>query len=316
MEDKGEEEADDGDQDFQRTSKAKSFWWGGDISTDVANREFKRLIETVNPDYPKSPFFVEKLLHLATQNDDLILDFFSGYATTAHAVMQLNAEDGGTRRFIMVQLPETCDENSEAFKAGFKNICEIGKERIRRAGKKIKEEIDEANKQSDMLSGQKKLPDIGFRMLKVSPSNFQPWGRLMSTDTTVEEVYKQMELTVNNMNPNSAQMALLFELLIKGGFMPTERIVLLELKEGSLQPCTNTASKLPRIYSVMEGALLVCLEQKMTQALLDAVLSRSPAQFICLDTAFEGNDQLKANAVQTFMVYQRKDASLKIFKTV
>jgi adenine-specific DNA-methyltransferase len=261
-------------------------------------------------------YFFSFILNNTEDKNGIYLDFFSGSATTAHAIFVVNKQDDGHRKFILVQLPELCSPDTEAYKSGYKNICEIGKERIRRVGTKIKAEIDEANKQSDMLSGQKKLPDIGFRVLKVSPSNFQPWGRLMSTDATVAEVYKQMELTVNNVNQNSAQIALLFELLIKGGFMPTEENVLLELREGSLQACADTTSKLPRVYSVMEGALLVCLEQKMTQALLDAVLALSPAQFICLDTAFEGNDQLKANAVQTFMVYQRKDVSLKTFKTV
>ena len=113
--------------------------------TQIARTEIEELLgnDDIFP-YPKTIALAKLFARLSTSQDDIILDFFSGSATTAHAVMQLNAEDGGKRKFIMVQLPEPCDENSEAYKAGYKNICEIGKERIRRAGKKIKEENKEA----------------------------------------------------------------------------------------------------------------------------------------------------------------------------
>lgn len=114
-------------------------------------------------DYPKPVPLIERCLQLYTNKDSLILDFFSGSATTAHAVMQLNSEDGGNRKFIMVQLPEKTDEKSEAFKAGYKNICEIGKERIRRAGKKIKEESPLTTQDLD----------TGFRVLKLDSTNMQ-----------------------------------------------------------------------------------------------------------------------------------------------
>ena len=127
-----------GDEDNEeKTSKAKTLWMGGELSSDVARRELKKLMQSSPFDFPKSPALIKKVLQVGSSQDCIILDFFSGSATTAHAVMQLNAEDGGHRKFIMVQLPEKTDEKSEAYKAGYKNICEIGKERIRRAGKAI-----------------------------------------------------------------------------------------------------------------------------------------------------------------------------------
>ncbi|MDR2152707.1 MAG: site-specific DNA-methyltransferase, partial [Helicobacteraceae bacterium] len=129
--------------------------------SDGANKELQKLLGGAYLDYPKPTSLVQRFIHLATNSNDLILDFFSGSATTAHAVMQLNAEDGGKRKFIMVQLPEICDKNSEAFKAGYKNICEIGKERIRRAGAKIKNE----NPTAEL--------DAGFRVLKLDSSNMK-----------------------------------------------------------------------------------------------------------------------------------------------
>ena len=129
------DEEEDRESEGERSSKSKSFWIGGELSSDVGRRQLKNLFGTAYFDYPKSVDFIAKALYLGTDSDAIVMDFFSGSATTAHAVMQLNAEDGGRRKFIMVQIPEACAENSEAFKAGYKNVCEIGKERIRRAGK-------------------------------------------------------------------------------------------------------------------------------------------------------------------------------------
>jgi adenine-specific DNA-methyltransferase len=125
-----EDEADDEDISFERTSKSKSFWWGADISTDFAVRAFKDLFKGMGTDYPKSPRFLKRILQMSTKDNDIVLDFFGGFSTTAQAVMQLNQEDGASRQFIMVQLPEICDENSEPAKAGYKTISELSMERI------------------------------------------------------------------------------------------------------------------------------------------------------------------------------------------
>ena len=160
-------------EDTERSSKSKSFWIGGELSNDVGRRQLKTIFGAAYFDYPKSIDYILNTIYMGSDSDSIILDFFSGSATTAHAVMQLNAEDGGHRKFIMVQLPEKCDEASEAYKAGYKTICEIGKERIRRAGEKIKSEIDVVHKddyaalvQSQQSNDQKVM--TGFDSLKSS----------------------------------------------------------------------------------------------------------------------------------------------------
>jgi adenine-specific DNA-methyltransferase len=281
MSDLGDEEADDGDQDFVRTSKTKSFWWGGDISTDVANREFKRLFNDINPDYPKSPFFIEKILNLATKTDDIILDFFSGYSTTAHAALDLNKEDGGNRKFIMVQLPEPTEENSEAHKAGYKTIADIGKERIRRVIKRIKEEQEK--KKTDLFSGDRRPQDLGFKVFKLQPSNFKLWKGEVAKDK--ETIERQLALFVEHINPKSSQEDILYEILLKSGFPLTTKIEKIVLAEKS-------------VFSISDGSMFICLEKELSPEVIKAMAERKPVRVVCLDEGFKGNDQLKTNAVQ------------------
>jgi len=141
--------------------------------SDEANKELKKLFKNKIFDYPKPIRLLKRLCFLALSSKDTILDFFSGSATTAHAVMQLNSEDNGNRKYIMVQLPETTDEKSEAFKVGYKNIAEIGKERIRRAGEKIKQEIEDYNSNLKLGEEPKEVPDIGFKVFKVDDTNIK-----------------------------------------------------------------------------------------------------------------------------------------------
>ena len=206
------------------------------------------------------------------------------------------------RKFIMVQLPEPCEENSEAYKAGYKNIAEIGKERIRRVINKIEEE--QKAKQSDMFKDTGKKLDLGFKALKLDKSNFKIWEGL-SSDASEEEIARQLEMHIDHISTTATQEDILYELLLKAGFMPTEKIELLEL-----------AGK--KVFSVAEGALLICLENEITQELVDSISKIKPKQFICLDKAFHGNDQLKTNAVQTFAALnQGKDKNEQIvFRTV
>jgi len=137
------------------------------VYTNTATKEIGGLFNKYLFDFPKPVEVIKQLVSQVSNTDDIILDFFSGSATTAHAVMQLNAEDGGNRRFILVQLPELCDEKSAAYKAGYKNICEIGKERIRRAGAKILAD--------DSSTGDKPPIDVGFKVFKLDSSNLKLW---------------------------------------------------------------------------------------------------------------------------------------------
>jgi adenine-specific DNA-methyltransferase len=191
-----------------------STWWTRDFASDnqAARRELRSIFTANEVDFntPKPTGLIARMLQIATIENDIILDFFAGSATTAHAVMQLNAEDGGNRKFIMVQLPEECDEKSEAFKAGYKTIAEISKERIRRAGKKTKEEAG--------LTGQNL--DIGFRVLKVDTSN-------------MKDVYYQPDAltkadllgNVDNIKDDRTDEDLLFQVLLDWGVDLTLPIV-------------------------------------------------------------------------------------------
>jgi hypothetical protein len=252
---------------------------------------------------------------------DIILDFFSGSATTAHAVLDLNKQDSGNHKFILVQLPEPCAPDSEAFKAGYKTIADIGKERIRRVIQKITTENnpqitqkDADKEQADLFSSDNLCtsaqsadtpsPDLGFKVLKLDKSNFRQWQPLPPS-TPPEKIAEQMELHIDHINPKASSEDLLYEILLKAGYKPTDTI---ETK--------TIAGK--TVFAVSEGAFLLCLEDSVTKELIDAIADLEPMQFVCLDLAFHGNDQLKANAVQTFAArnMQKEKHNQIIFKTV
>jgi adenine-specific DNA-methyltransferase len=284
MSDSGDEEADDGDQDFLRTSKTKSFWWGGDISTDVANREFKKLFNDLDPDYPKSPYLIEKILHIATNADDIIIDFFAGYATTAHAILDLNNMAGSNRKFIMVQLPEPCVPESEEFKAGYKTIAEIGKERIRRVIKKIKEEQE--GKLDLDGNGDK---DLGFKVFKLKESNFKIWRSNIETE---EELIAQMQKHLEPLDENAKTEDVLYELLIKSGVQLTAKI---KGKNG---------------YILVNDNEIALMLEKVDNKIIQQIIAVKPQKVFTLDRLFKNNDKLKTNTA-----LQMKDAGIE-FKAI
>lgn len=262
---------DDEEELEERVSKSKSFWMGGDLSSDVGRRQLKELFENAYFDYPKSIGFIINTLYMGAEQDSIILDFFSGSATTAHAVMQLNAEDGGNRKFILVQLPEETTEDSEAYKAGYKNICEIGKERIRRAGKKIKEE--------NPLTTQDL--DTGFRVFRVDSSNYEE----------VEHAPKnwnqqELDLFLNNIKSDRTDLDLLFGCMLDWG-------VQLSL------PMTTEEVDSKKIYTVNEGDLVACFAEKVTDNVVRAMAEKQPLRVIFRDSCFE-RDADKINIYETF----------------
>ena len=205
---------------------------------------------------------------------DTVLDFFSGSATTAHAVMQLNAEDGGKRKFIMVQLPEDCAENSEAYKAGYKNICEIGKERIRRAGKKIKEE--------NPLTTQDL--DIGFRVLKCDSSNMEN-----VYFTPKEYMDKQQNLFVDNIKADRSDEDLLFDAMLK-----------LDTPLSSKIEKITIAGK--TVYNVVQGHLMACFDKNVTDEVITAIAKEMPSYFVMRDSS-QADDSVAINFEQIFNTY-------------
>jgi adenine-specific DNA-methyltransferase len=210
-----------------------------------------------------------------------------------------NNSDSGNRRFIVIQLPELTEKGTNANKNGFKTISDISKERVRRASREIR------NKQECQLNlDNNQKQDLGFKVLKLNQSNFKQW-QAPSKDISDEELLKQMALGLDHIDPNASQEDLLYELLIKSGVKPTEKIEEIELAGHTL-------------FSVADESMLVLLERSIDQALIDAVLEKAPSQFICLDNAFQGNDQLKTNAVKAFATFNNGKQGLDRieFKTV
>lgn len=239
-------------------------------------------------DKPKPTSLLRKIVDLANvQEDDIILDFFSGSATTAHAVMQLNAEDGGHRKFIMVQLPEPCDEKSEAYKAGYKNICEIGKERIRRAGEKIlKEQL--ANNNSTLNSPNSKL-DIGFRVLKLDSTNMK--DVYYAPCDYDQDFLHQME---SNIKDDRTDLDLLFGCLIDWG-LPLS----LPYKSEQIDGCT--------VHTYNDGDLIACFDTNIPESVVKEIAQRKPLRAVFRDSGFASSPE-KINMFEIFKLYMPEDA--------
>ena len=225
-------------------------------------------------DYPKPIQIIQRMLRMMDSKDFVVLDFFSGSATTAHAVMQLNAEDGGKRKFIMVQLPEETDEKSEARKAGYKNICEIGKERIRRAGKKIKE--DSPLTTQDL--------DTGFRVLKLDSSNMQ------DVYYTPAE-FNEQKLFDDNIKPDRTEEDLLFQMMIELGIELSAKI-----EKRSIAGKT--------VWSVSDGYLMACFDEEVNETTITEIARQKPYYFVMRDSSL-ANDQVADNFEQIWEEYSK-----------
>lgn len=223
--------------------------------------------------YPKPSVLIKRFLSIGSHSDSIILDFFSGSATSAHSVMQLNAEDGGNRKFIMVQLPEATDEKSEAYKAGYKTVCELGKERIRRAGKKIKEEHPEA-----------KDLDTGFRVLKLDSSNMQD---VYYTPAD----FNDRDLFEENIKPDRTEEDLLFQAMIELGIELSAKI-----------EKTEIAGK--TVWNVSDGYLMACFDEKVNETTITEIAKQQPYYFVMCDKSL-ANDNVADNFEQIFDHYSK-----------
>ena len=259
------------------------------------NQEAKKELISLLPgignsfETPKPSRLILKLLKLVNYEDgDIILDFFSGSATTAHAVMQLNAEDGGNRRFILVQLPEVCDEKSEAYKAGYKNICEIGKERIRRAGAKIFTEAEEKSRQLSIDEEEKPLPDVGFRVFKLDTTNLRTWDATPIENGNVEELHERMNAMVEATKPDRGDLDMVFEIMLKLGIPLTDPITQIKLngKQAYYVDDPDTG---------LEAILLACLAPNVTPEDVEAMADYDPGKIVIARESFT-DDTAMANA--------------------
>ncbi|MDR0500028.1 MAG: site-specific DNA-methyltransferase [Coriobacteriales bacterium] len=281
-------------------------WWTREFADDNKNAryEMKALFPENVFDTPKPSKLVYRLLQVANvQSDAIILDFFSGSATTAHAVMQLNAEDGGKRKFIMVQLPEVCDEKSEAAKAGYSTICEIGKERIRRAGAKIKAELGirnaELKNEQLSLDGNSKFQtpnselDVGFRVLKLDSSN-------MKDVYYTPEEYTQTGLSfdgfADNIKADRTPKDLLFQVMLDLGIPLSSPIMNLEFGMRN-----ENNSEFTEVFDVANGYLIACFTQVDT-AMITEIAQKKPYYAVFRDSSF-ASDSAMVNFEQVFNTY-------------
>ncbi len=244
-------------------------------------------------DFPKSLFLMIDTLKLITKENDIILDFFSGSATTAHATMQLNAEDGGNRKYIMVQLPEETDEKSEAYKAGYKNICEIGKERIRRAAKKIKEEKAEKAKKDGMFADVKDNQDYGFRVYRLDSSNLE------------DVYYKPQELNQGQLDA--------FADNIKND-RTAEDLVAQIILDWGLQLSLHIETKTvlgKEVYAVVGDSLYCCFDTNIDEAFAKEIAKDQPMRIVFRDNSFK-DDTAKEN-VKQLLKQLAPNTEMKVF---
>ena len=261
-------------------SEIPSVWTDKNYYTARGNDEIKTLFNGKPFSYPKPVSLIRYIVKRTTQNDGVVLDFFSGSATTAHAVMQLNAEDGGHRKFIMVQLPEKTDEKSEAYKAGYSNICEIGKERIRRAAKKIAEEHSDAKF------------DGGFRVLKLD-------------DTNMKDVYyapadyeqNVLDLLESNIKEDRTDLDLLFGCLLEWG-LPLS----LPYQSENIEGCT--------VHNYNDGDLIACFDENIPDSVIKMIAKRQPLRAVFRDSSFQSSPA-KINVTQIFKELA-PDTSVKV----
>lgn len=263
---------------------AKSLQADAEFNNDYGKKRIKELFGSNVMSFPKPPALMNRILEIGSSKDSLVMDFFSGSATMADAVMSLNAADGGKRRFIMVQLPEVVDEATEAGKEGYTTICNVGEERIRRAGEKIKAEVDKANEQLELGAEPKPVPDIGFRVLRVDDS-------CLKDECAMPEQYEQASLDL--FTDNSAEGALPLDLLFQ--VLPAFRIeysAKIAEREIGGKAC----------FDVNDGQLIACFDEDVDTVALEAIAKERPLYAVFRDACFS-NDAAVANLEELFKTF-------------
>ena len=280
--------------------------------TQDGTKEIIQLFDNKVFGFPKPVAFIKYFIKATTatsiNNNDIILDFFSGSATTAHAVMQLNAEDGGNRRFIMVQLPEVCDERSEAYKAGYSNICEIGKERIRRAGNRLcgsvecgvtsvelKENSSTLHPPHSTLHTPNSPLDTGFKVFKLDTSNMKLWDDTPIADGDLDTLFDRIDGHIDGLKPDRSDADLLYEILLKMGYPLTAGLTALDV-DGLT------------VYKVDSGEMLICLQPGITAEHIEKMAALLPQKIVLAGRSL-ADSSAKANA---FYLLENKGIALEI----
>jgi adenine-specific DNA-methyltransferase len=281
----------------EKTRQTVTTWWDNDFLTSTATKDLSKLMGGKFFDNPKSVNLLIRILRMLTKfsKDAIILDFFSGSATTAHAVMQLNAEDGGNRKFIMVQLPEVCDPNSEAAKAGYKTICEIGKERIRRAGAKITEE--QKNKNNGLFAEDSKPLDTGFRVFKLDTTNmkdvYYAAGQLSQKD---------LWDTVSNIKDDRSDIDLLYGCLLDWGVQLTMPHTTEQIESFTVHTVDSPLTD--------EIDLIACFDSNVSETVVRTIAKRKPTRALFRDSSFADS----ANKINVFEIFKSisPDTTVKV----
>jgi adenine-specific DNA-methyltransferase len=273
--------------------KSKTIWFHKEVgSNDTANREIKSIFDGDDTvfSFPKPTSLIRRMIQLGgSEPNSIILDFFAGSSATAQAVIEQTIEDGIPRQFVMVQLPELIDHSK------YGTIADVSRDRIRRVFKEIAEKSKSRLALDDLSE-----VDLGMRCFRLDRSNFQIWRADVDT---FDSAGTQLDMHIDHVLESSTSDDILYELLLKAGFHLTTKI----------QPISLAGKS---AFSVQDGALLICLERDITSELIDALAEANPLQVICLDEGFRGNDQLKANAVQTFKARAQAEESEIVFRTV
>ena len=279
------------DGDGARRVRPKSVLAGAAYSTDVATKEYRAIMGRVEFSNPKPVAMIKDLIEYATNpnEESVILDFFSGSATLAHAVMQLNAEDGGKRRFICVQIPELCEEDTDAYKEGYRNLCEIAEERLRRTGKKILEE----NAQTELSDEEKKPLDVGFKVFKLDDSNLKIWDGTPVEDKQVDLFYERLNSMIDTVKDDRTDMDVVYEVMLKMGIPLDVEVQYMEI-----------GNKIA--YIVGDFILMICLANDITAEDIENMAQYAPAKIICAEAGF-ADDSALSNAH-----YILKDRSIEL----
>lgn len=286
-----------------------SIWYNKDVGhTQSATQELIRLLDGKYFDFPKSVSLIKQCLMLATDKDDIVLDFFSGSATTAHAVLQLNKEDGGTRRFILVQLPELCDENGEAFKAGYKSISEIGKERIRRVGTQLQagQQTKKITKQDAQLSlmdavatsesfGDSHQLDTGFKVFKLDSSNLKIWDSAPFPEDDLLSISNRLHSMIDRVKSDRTDLDVVYEIMLKMGVPLTYNV----------SPVNISGKK---AWSVGDFLLLICLSDGLTVEMVEEMAGYAPGQIVLAENSL-ADDTAMSNA---YYILRDRNIELKL----
>jgi len=269
-------------------------WWPFEEvgHNDAANKEVQALFGKKAPfDTPKPVALIKQMMLIATNtnSEDIVMDFFAGSSTTAHAVMQLNVEDGGNRKYICVQIPEMCDEKSEAYKTGYKTICQVGIDRIKLAGKKILEE----NTQIEMGQEDKKPLDVGFKVFKLDSSNLKTWDNTPIPEEQIDIFYKIMNDMIDSVKDDRTDMDVVYEVMLKMGIPLDISVQYMEVN-GKV------------VYIVGDFILMVALFDDITAEDIEGMAEYAPAKIICAESGFK-DDSALSNAH-----YILKDRSIEL----